>query len=187
MLISFLLPTRKRIVKLARAINSIHATAADKSNYEICLRVHQDDHETIAMLPNLLALATVRVHIGPPLPWALNYQAFNEAQQISHGKWVWLFNDDCVIEGSGWDTQISALPFPSIAIPETHRLGRSTYPHDRALPMFAMPNVLPGIQWMPPTGDNGLWEMYKDWAPNWLTGITLWHDRDEQDCKRINP
>ncbi len=186
MLVSFLLPTRRRPGKLARAIASIHAGAFNKMNYEICLRVHSDDHETLAIIPNLLALGNVRIHIGPPLDWAHNYQAFNEAQKISSGEWAWLFNDDCVLEGSGWDTQLSQLGGGAIAFPEIHRLGKSTYPRDRHLPMFAMPNAQPGHQWMPPEGDSGLWKRYEHLEPHWLPGITLWHDRDEPDCKRIN-
>lgn len=187
MLVSFLLPTRKRVVKLARAINSIHATAVNKSNYEICLRVHQDDHETIAMLPNLLALGNVRVHIGTYLDWAHNVNAFDDACRIANGSWVWWFNDDCVLEGSGWDTQLWELQEQTIAIPEIHRLGKSTYLQDRHVPMFAMPIYSWGSHNFPCNGDTGLWDFYErnKWNVHWLRGITLWHDRDEQDCNRI--
>ncbi len=185
MLASFLLPTRKRPVKLARAVSSICDTADYPSQVEVCLRVHSDDTETIRSLPSLLAMGNVRVHIGPPLSWAGQVQVFNEAQRISTGKWVWLFNDDCVLEGKGWDTQLSQIPVGQIAIPETHRLGQSTYRHDLHIPMFAMPNVAPGQQWFPNDGDVGLWEKYRDFDPHWLVGISVWHDRNEQDCKRI--
>jgi hypothetical protein len=172
-------------VKLVRAINSIVNTAGNKANYEICLRVHSDDAMTLAMIPEILHLGNVRIHIGPPLDWAHNYQAFNEAQQISRGTWAWLFNDDCVMEGSNWDAQLINAPI-GIAIPEIHRLGKSTYHHDRAIPMFAMPNVRVDGEWMPRDGDNGLWNRYKDFTPHWLTGITVWHDRAEDDCHKIN-
>lgn len=187
MLVSFLLPTRKRPVKLCRAINSICATVGNNTNYEICLRVHSDDRETLDLIPNLLALGNVRIHIGPPLDWAHNVNAFDEACQISKGDWVWWFNDDCVLEGHGWDTQLWELPEHTIAIPEIHRLGKSTYLQDRHVPMFAMPAYSWGSRNFPANGDTGLWDFYErgGWAVHWLRGITLWHDRDEPDCNRI--
>jgi len=184
MLVSFLLPTRKRFPKLMRAIMSIRDTVGNKDNYEICLRVHSDDELTIARLPEIVKLANVRVHIGPPLDWAHNVNAFDEANQIASGSWVWWFNDDCVLEGSGWDTQLWEVPARTIAIPAVHRLGKSTYPRDRHVPMFAMPAYSWGTENFPASGDTGLWEFYEKngWNVHWLEGITLWHDRDESDC-----
>ncbi len=187
MLASFLLPTRKRFPKLMRAVMSIRDTASEKDNYEICLRVHSDDGLTIDRLNEILGIGNVRVHIGPPLAYAHNVSAFDEACRIATGSWIAFFNDDCVMEGHGWDSQLLNLPERTIAIPETHRLGKSTYLRDRHIPFFFMPAYSWGTRNFPSGGDAGLWDFYEKqgWNVHWLSGIAVWHDRSDTECAKI--
>lgn len=188
-IVSILCPTRKRTEKLGRMIASVFNTAYDGKSVEVCLRVHSDDSSTLKELQYLFAFYSpqIRVHIGPPLPFSEQRQAFNEALAIATAPLIWIMNDDCVIEGQGWDKQLADLG-NAIAIPATHRLGKSNYVHDRHIPMFIMPIYPWKLSGFPPVHfDTGLWEYYEKAGTSvrCLEGITLWHDRDETDCKRI--
>jgi hypothetical protein len=176
------------LVKLTRAIGSIVGTADDPQDLEICLRVHSDDLETLNALPALLRLGNIKVMIGKPLNWDGQVQGFDEAWKIAVGTWCIWFNDDCTIEGKGWDTQLKRATHGHIAICEWHKLGLSRYHRDKHVPMFFMPNGSWGSVGFPQRGDADLWAFYEKnlWRVHWLEGITLWHDRDERDCRRIN-
>ena len=54
MLVSFTLPTRKRIPQLTKALESIYSTCYSKDNFEILLAIDNDDLETIEFVKNFI-------------------------------------------------------------------------------------------------------------------------------------
>lgn len=187
MLASFLLPTRKRPEKLLRAVRSIFDSAWDKTNAEVCIRMHSDDTETIAMIPRLLAMGQVRIHVGKPRDYQPQGVLYDEALAVANGNWVTWFNDDCVIFGRGWDPVLHDAGERAIALWEYHKLGGSLYHFDKGCPFFFMPRDSWGDTKFRERGDTTLWQWYKDqaWEVKWLLGMTCFHDRDEADCGRI--
>ena len=140
-MISVLLPSRKRPDLLMRCIKSIVDTADNPETFEICLRLHRDDEETIRRLPEILSLCTVRVIIGlqhggyRDLSWF-----YQEAAAISRGNWIWVMNDDVVSVTKGWDTMVHSQPDNVIVMPSRHKLGGSTYINDGHNPFMFVPN-----------------------------------------------
>ncbi len=180
MIVSFICPTRLRPAKLERMVHSVRDTASDPDSYEIVLRVHSDDQQTIAIIPSLLASGSVVVLIGKPLNYAGNRRCFSEALRVAYGDWIWIMNDDVVVSGKGWDKQLSEMPVKHIACPEVHRTGGSTYLKDGGCPFHIYPRELfpqmNGGLWM--NGDSELGELSRKmgYGTHFLPGIEVWHD-----------
>lgn len=165
-MISVLLPSRKRPDLLIRCIKSIVDTADNKDAFEICLRIHRDDSETIARLPYILSLCTVRVVIGlqhrgyTDLCWF-----YQEAAAISRGDWIWVMNDDAVSVTKGWDTMVHSQPNNVIVMPERHKLGGSTYINDGHNPFMYLPNKAwekYGMKRFTTPFDLSLWTLFRN-------------------------
>lgn len=165
-MISVLLPSRKRPDLLIRCIKSIAETADNKDAFEICLRIHRDDTETISRLPEILSLCTVRVVIGlqhggyRDLSWF-----YQESAAISRGGWIWVMNDDVVSMTKGWDTMVGEIPKNVIVMPERNRVGDSVYINDGSTPFMFIPNKAwekYGVTRFGTPFDHSLWKLLRD-------------------------
>lgn len=188
MLCSVIIPTRKRLNKLTRAVASVFSTALDPTNVEVVLRIHSDDLETIQALPELLAMGNVKVAIGEPLKYGDSGTFYWEPCQLAVGRWVWMFNDDAMIDTSsdGWDGELSEIETSGwIVVPQTSRLGPSIYTLDQSCPFHLVPN-----RWWEQFGlkhfghpiDNFVLDRLRHdakWKTKFLPGLSVWHDRDE--------
>jgi len=141
-LCSILLPSWRRIDACEQCITSIVDSCDDPSRVEICLRLQVDDIASIHHIPKFLKLApTVRVMIGLPYNgYASNHLHFQDAADIAKGEWVWLMNDDCVVNGKGWDTRLAQKPKDIILVPSIHCLGFSRYENDMDCGAQLVPN-----------------------------------------------
>jgi len=181
-LVSVALPSRKRIDLLKRTINSLFDLADRPDEIEICLRLHRDDTETLKELPWILSRKQVRVVIGDAMRGIKDCGHFwNDAYRICRGKWVWQFQDDAVVETKGWDIAIAEFPFHAILLPETSKLGLSTYKNDQSCPFIATPNgswESVGITEFEYAIDDQFFKAYH--GAGWITHfipVTVWHDR----------
>lgn len=180
-MISVLLPSRKRTSLLCRCIASIAENASSRDSFEICLRIHRDDIETINALPKILTLCTVRVVIG------LQHEGYNslnwfyqEAAAIARGKWIWVMNDDVVCNTRGWDEMVMGVKEECIIMPEHHRLGGSVYPRDTHNPFMFVPNrswEKFGMKQFENPFDLKLWTLLRKngYATKFIP-IDVWHD-----------
>lgn len=207
MLCSVLLPTRMRVNKLCRAVKSVFDTADNPQRVEVILRVHADDLDTIKAIPELLPLGTVRVAIGPKVEYGKVATCFNEAAALATGQWHMQFNDDTYIIGKGWDTQLEDMDVSTgpMVQPELNQLGPSGYRHDYSCPFMWYPWWVWEDYYernLPDPADAAIWHWSSSLLANtpsgnidprgkpkdnakFLSGITVFHDRDEADCKRI--
>jgi hypothetical protein len=187
-MISVLLPSRKRLGFLLRCIKSLRDTASSQNNFEICLRIHRDDRETIQALPQILGLCTVRVVIG------LQHNGYNdlnwfyqEAEAISRGSWMWVMNDDIVCQSKNWDKLVLGLTPDRVAIPKDYYLGESLYKDDEHNPFMFWPRRYWqkfGMKQFIPQFDQKLWELReKNNIPLEKLPIKLWHDHRPDDHK----
>lgn len=182
-MISVLLPSRKRLPLLIRCIKSIADNASSHDAFEICLRIHRDDLETIKELPYVLSLCTVRVVIGlqhggyGDLSWF-----YQEAAAIARGDWVWVMNDNVVCDTRGWDLLIPSEVRDVVIQPENHRLGGSTYEFDTTNPFMFVPNKSwekCGHKRFGTPFDHSLWTLLREHGyPTEFIPIDVHHDHD---------
>lgn len=189
-LCSVLIPTRKRPAQLLHTIGSIRQTSKVE-NVDICLRVDEDDHETIGLLCQIVVVAKggIRIMIGPRLEGYGSIHVFcNELVTLCDSRWVVPINDDITLESDGWDLQLLQVPLDgSVAWPRVYRLGGSTY--DSPSVGWVCP-FIPRSTWLkyscfPPVDD--YWRTMVDnhgW-PVHILDMTVNHQRDENNTREI--
>ena len=125
---SILIPTRGRIEKLKRSIESLISNAS-KSGHEILMRFDFDDHETRDYVAYLCSCSDrYRAIPGPRYEgWASNNRFYQELASMARGEWCWVWNDDCLIHGP-WDKVLSNVPDSAQFVqPYTYKLNQSVY------------------------------------------------------------
>jgi hypothetical protein len=165
-------------------VESVVKTANNAANYEIILRCHSDDQDTIRILPELMAMGPVYPYIGVPRSYTQNRRAFTEAIAIANADLMWVMNDDCMVTGNGWDDMVKDIPSMCIAKPQFHQLGPSCYEHDDSTPFVILPIRSWSNGWNQQfPGDTELWHtmLSRGWRTWWMKGIKVWHDRDERE------
>tara|TARA_A100001201_G_scaffold44141_5_gene45039 strand:- start:86 stop:937 length:852 start_codon:yes stop_codon:yes gene_type:complete len=103
--ISILLPTRKRLPLLKRAVESLISNAANPEKLEFLFGVDKDDLETFKYLkdskyPNQIALQF------NPIGYENLHRYNNTLAGFSNGKWIMFFNDDAIMKTKNWDEKI---------------------------------------------------------------------------------
>lgn len=183
-MISAICPTRLRPQMLLRMVGSITTSLVDYHDYEIVLRMHSDDAQTISLIPALQRLGPVVVIVGKPLDYTNNRRAFSEALRVSYGGWIWIMNDDVVVSGAGWAKQIDDLSPTHFAVPFTHKSGGATYEKDVGCPFSFYPRKMfqemHGGLWM--SGDTELTEhaVSNGYGLHFIEGLHVWHDWNGQ-------
>lgn len=124
---SILIPSRKRVRRLINTIESVKATS-NESRVEICVRIDSDDYESIESIPALMRIhQQVKFLVGPRLGYERLHDYYNELARISDSTWFFVLNDDITLEGKGWDERLAELRTDQLAMPESYKLGLSTY------------------------------------------------------------
>jgi glycosyltransferase involved in cell wall biosynthesis len=130
MLISFTLPTRKRIPQLTKALESIYSTCYSKDNFEILLAIDNDDLETIEFAKNFI---TNHHNTKMFLFERQRYKGMHVYQNtlIEHasGEFIWTINDDAEFQSQDWDLIIQEYSSQFIIInpltPSLHHYVRN--------------------------------------------------------------
>lgn len=115
-LVSVLIPSRGRPVRLASTADELLYLAEDPDSIEILVAADPDDVTMIgarAWLPPQLQVWTVPERFG----YKHLHRYFNALAALASGEWVMLFNDDAEMLTPGWDKVIRAEP-PGILWPE---------------------------------------------------------------------
>ncbi len=100
---SIILNSRKRPMYLDSAINSVLETADNPNLIDFWVRYDNDDEITSEYVKtNPFSSAKVNFLSGPR-PNNLNTE-LNSLAAASNGQYIIIFNDDCVMQTSGWDT-----------------------------------------------------------------------------------
>jgi hypothetical protein len=103
-LVSVLLPTRGKIGSLCEAIDSLYSLAVDKSLVEFCLKIDDDDEETINVINHLAKIIPIKTIISPRGRGYTDFgQWVNDLCAMSTGDWLYIFNDDARMRTIGWD------------------------------------------------------------------------------------
>lgn len=100
MIVSFLIPTHRRLQLLIDGIQSIREKASPDVQVEIIVRVDEDDYETLAGRDRIQG----KVIVGPRwLGSESQHIFFNEMAAKSHGDWLVAWNDDLFMVTHHWD------------------------------------------------------------------------------------
>ena len=104
MLVSFTLPTRKRVLQLSKALESIYNTCYNKDNFEILLAVDNDDLETIKFVQNfIINHPNVKIFLFERQHYKGMHVYQNTLIKHASGEFIWTINDDTEFESSNWD------------------------------------------------------------------------------------
>lgn len=106
-LVTLLLPTRRPDTDFVRrTIQSFRSMADHPEHVEILVRL---DDDCVQQKDELEALG-VKVYIGPRYRGYRDLHLFyNELAAEATGDWLWLMNDDVIIETRGWDTLLGRV------------------------------------------------------------------------------
>jgi hypothetical protein len=151
------------------------------------VRFDRDDESSVDRLSELPS--GVEVIVGDRgNGWSSINEMYTETANASpECDWIWIMNDDVVVEGSDWDIKLSKAPHKSIVQPEIMGLGRSVYSRVEGAAFPLVPNQCwrdfghsliqePADYWL-----DELLRVKNGWPTYWLEGIKVQHNRDDDD------
>src|ERR1700743_2916936 len=144
MLCSILIPTRFRISGLRVCLFSFASRAnAHVKEYEFIVRMHRDDIETLALIPELIRdYPNLRIIIGENMKGFDSLGDFyEEMAAIAKGEFVWIINDDEEVSGD-WFNVLKNSPRNALLKPETYQLNKSVYVRNPDCGTVVVPNLL---------------------------------------------
>jgi hypothetical protein len=108
MLISFLLPTRKRTHWLHETLDNIKQKTKNHEDIEILLGIDNDDTDTLYFVHNFLQSSSLNITqvITKRFGYHNLHEYINRLCAVSSGKLLFLWNDDALIETQDWDVFI---------------------------------------------------------------------------------
>lgn len=181
-LCSFLIPSRARPEKCAKAIESILVDPRS----EVAVRIDDDD-PYIDRYKSLICYDRTTLIIGPRIGYDGGSRMVSEMSDKTNSPWIVGWNDDMTIEGTSFSEKLSHVPTTGYIVhPSVHRLGASTYQRDPTGPAPIIPNQcwhLFGFDSLPHPCDT--WAHHflvleKGWQTWWLGGMAVNHDRDAE-------
>lgn len=180
-LITAMIPTRKRTSRLFPTLEQLKSSATGE-DYEIIIRIDDDDQESLAARLDMESYPNVRVEVGPRLGYVnldRGYYAGMENQATT--PWVWIAGDDMLVSGD-WLGEMRKVPTDGFIVqPEVSKLGMSTYrrAEAQAFPIFPKHCWKKFDKEFPAPFDTvgHLLLRKKGWKTWFLEGVTMWHDR----------
>lgn len=108
MLVSFLMPTRRRNDLVKKSIQSlIDHWSSNQYNFEVLLRYDNDDQESYNEICQYIQdnqlESQVKASIGERYHYKGLHHYINELCEQASGYWLWLWNDDVIMETQDWD------------------------------------------------------------------------------------
>mgnify|MGYP001021250978 FL=1 len=189
MLCAVLIPSRARPDRLVKTLESIYTTVSDPTEIETLIRIDDDDAATMARRSELTSFPNTRVLVGKRgLGWRSLNVMYDELVAETQADWLWIMNDDAVIDGGGWDIELRRVPKVGFLVqPEIYQLGASKYASCEG---GAFPIVRNG-SWKPEwdgfvdpidTRIDDLLRNRKGWKTMFLSGVSVIHDRDSDEA-----
>lgn len=107
MSISFLIPSRQREVLLKKTIESIILNSSNTIEYDILIRIDEDDMHNYENFVNWIIESEywtkIKILVGPRYYYSNLNEYYNELGRFSNKKWLFIFNDDSAIATQNWD------------------------------------------------------------------------------------
>lgn len=111
-IISILLPTRGRKEMLKRSVESLVLTASNPGRLELLLGLDSDDVDVTEYIKTEIApflqqhKVECRAQIFKPLGYTQLHTYVNTLAGASTGEWLFFWNDDAIMDSTGWDDEI---------------------------------------------------------------------------------
>jgi hypothetical protein len=165
-------------------VASICENAAESKDFEILLRLDDDDTDRFKIAGILEKTYGVNYVVGPRGIGYTNMGAFvHDLVKIADSKWCWLFDDDAYVEGD-WFTPLSKIVCDAKRGPavnaEFYQLGGSLYPNGaRGEPcgIIVPTEFCKEIPHKNPVDQQWIDETkHKGWIFTQLKGVTYHHD-----------
>ncbi len=130
---SFLCPSRGRPKSLRKSIDSLWINAYDVECFEVLVYVDDDDPALGDYLDEFRHEDRVTVVVGPSLGYSRLHECIaNDLVPIATGEWLWLWNDDALMETAKWDIRLRRHPVNGVLNPDTnhrsHETGLNVFP-----------------------------------------------------------
>jgi len=104
MKISILLPTRGRFELFKNSVESLLNTCNDTSNFEILLAMDSDDVDTVCKTEEYIKFKNnIRLFLNERQHYLNLNNYYDRLSEKSIGNSLFLWNDDAIMESSGWD------------------------------------------------------------------------------------
>ena len=106
-LVSAILPTRGRFELCCRSIDSLFSTAINPDSIEVLIGYDNDDIEAANKLKEYYKnKENIRFFEYPRYGYKYLNKYVNDLSLKSNGQWLFLWNDDAIMETYGWDEYI---------------------------------------------------------------------------------
>jgi glycosyltransferase involved in cell wall biosynthesis len=103
-LVSVLIPTRKRINRLKKCLDSFNNKTKDKTIVELILKIDDDDLETIEFIKTYNSEINLKYIISSrENGYGSLHKFYNMMASISIGEFLYIFNDDIYIDTHEWE------------------------------------------------------------------------------------
>jgi len=184
MLCALVFPSRGRPALARRMVQSA-IDSADGTDFIAMIRIDNNDPDSGAYTREFESISerVVIVCGNRERGWLSGSKFCGQlAEMVPTAKWVWFLNDDMMILGKGWDTQLADIPTTGFIVqPEYHKLKNSVYPRDETSCAPITPNLIwkeLGYEFPPCPVDAILPDLLrkKGWTTRFLEGITIFHD-----------
>lgn len=113
--ISVMLPTRQRTDLVKRSLESLSKTAHNPTDLEILIAYDNDDQESQSFFSSDQWTQWLTEHNLEARTFAVSrwgyrnlHEYYNYLASQSHGSWLFMWNDDAVMETPGWDSHVRA-------------------------------------------------------------------------------
>jgi len=113
-MISVLCATRKRKEALKKSLNSLVATAGNPADIELLLAFDNDDVDTA--VATLRDFPNAKVLITPRYGYRELQKYYNYLSAIADGEWLFLWNDDAIMETHGWEKLVDKYNGKMVAL-----------------------------------------------------------------------
>lgn len=107
-LVTFLIPSRKRLAPLVNSILSIEATCSSLCSFEVIVIFDEDDIATIQEFDEINFQCSIVKIISKRYGYYGLHHYLNNAYEKTSGKWFWLWNDDMTMVANNWDVVIES-------------------------------------------------------------------------------
>lgn len=108
--ISIQIPTRSRSHHMINVINNLIDKVSDLNNIEILLRMDNDDSHSIEIIKNTFPEhinSLIKIFVGNRGGGYYDLPKFHyELSEISTGEWIFLYNDDVIMDTENFDLLI---------------------------------------------------------------------------------
>lgn len=101
-----MLPTRKRMPYVKKSIDSLIKTASDINNFEVNFIFDNDDVDSISEFEKWEKNFNFTFQVTQRVGYHSLHLYYNQMASVSHGKWLFVWNDDSEMVSKDWDKVI---------------------------------------------------------------------------------